>query len=170
MRTPSQFATAYELGRSKRALADALPLLPPVIAAVGAGCWLEVGSALVQGVVAPVLLGAFLFLRWRGLELGRGAMYGLAAGALPLLVPTVLAWNGMACDACPAWCRVACAVAGGIGGVILGSRARTAKSLGAGAVVATLAALLGCWPMGAATLAGMLVALAVGSGAARAAT
>lgn len=163
MPTPSQFAAAYERGRGKRALADALPLLPLVGAAVGAS------AAWAQGVLAPLLLAAFLFLRWRGLELGRGAMYGVAAGALPLLVPTVLAWNGMACDACPTWCRVACGVAGGLGGVVLGSRARTAKSLVAGAVVATLAALLGCWPMGTATLLGMLVALAVGSGAARAA-
>lgn len=158
---------AYERGRLRDAARDATPLVGLFTLVLLAA---EAGFA--QAVLALGVGATFVVLRWRGLGWGWGAVVGALAGLAPLLAPFVLGANGLGCAGpnCASWCMALCASGGLLAGLVVGASSRSWGALVGGGLVAALAGAVGCWPMGATTMVGMVGALLAGeivAGAAR---
>jgi hypothetical protein len=143
-----QAQAAYERGRRRLGLRQALLVLP-----VGAlAIWR--GSALEQG---PIALGVFLMVAafaWRGGALGRAVWPGLLGGTVAFGLPLLATAGGLAPVGCgaTAGCLSAC-IAGGVGaGIAIGRLAGPRSSLLAALAIAGGLAALSCLPLGASAL------------------
>lgn len=160
MSLPSDVRSAYERGRLRDALISAVPVLVlPILGIVLTRC---AAGAVVLGIV---LLVAFVAARWRGQSWAQGAAIGVLAGALAAAAPICLWLDGAGCvgPACPGWCAPVCGIAGVVAGIFVGLRARDLRALATGALVASVSAALGCWPLGLAMGAGAVAAIGVGA-------
>ncbi|MCB9760083.1 MAG: hypothetical protein H6739_09640 [Alphaproteobacteria bacterium] len=157
---------AYERGRVRLAAETLLVTAPMVVAASLLGApW-----PLVAGLGA-VLIGASLWMRWRGLDWGAAVAPGLAAGALGFAIPwAAQVFGGAACAS--AGCALHCVLPGLTGGLlaggVLGTRADVRWSVALPALgLATLASALGCLTLGLVGLGALAGALIVGTGTSR---
>jgi hypothetical protein len=151
---------AYERGRLRHAAVRAL-LLVPVGALAAAGGRANASTAGALAVLTLVMVA----LWWRGLDWGRGAEVGLAAGSIAFAAPFFLAAVGLGCsgDACSASCRLMCSGGGVVSGVMAGvalSRHPSATFAVAVTLVSVAFASVGCIDMGLVT-AGTVVATLV---------
>ena len=167
---------AYERGRVAKAMRTSLLVLPMIL--VSFGCC---GNRSASIAFAGVLVALVASLVWRGGDVGRAVVPGLAAGAVPL---------GIALLACPAcdrvgvsgtWPMAICVVGGVLSGAMVArfaaraspdashatsdqpahARARRATFLVTAGAVAALAGSLGCVVMGAGGVAAMAAGLAL---------
>jgi hypothetical protein len=144
----------YELGRARFAAPYG------IAAAVVVACaWLvaaptPVGIAL--GLALTVVCVAFPFA---SRSLARQVRPGLLAGLVPMVAALGSVEAAGCATACTPWCAPLCTLAGLCVGVWLArSRARWGALL-----IAALTVAVGCLPLGAGTLVGALVGIAVGS-------
>lgn len=158
---------AYERGRLGVAALGALPFA--VLAAI-AGCARAARSPMVL-VTGVLLFAAAIFLRWRGRELGRGALVGGAAGLVPFVGLHVarVASSFESARTCAIVCGAVAIVTGTVAGLHIGRfAARTARPVAAwtsAAAVAALTGALGCLSIGAGALAGVVFGIVAGSAA-----
>jgi len=155
---------AYEVGRFWFA-ARRSALLIPVVALALLGCN-RPAATLACGALLLLVVAVLL---WRGREYGRGVTPGLAAGALPLLLPIVARASGHFCvsGACillPSLCLIG-GVSGGLALALLTPRPRDCQGIAflAATLVAALAGSLGCLLYGFLGLAVMIAGLVAGA-------
>ena len=155
-----QARQAYEWARLRSALPWAL-----VGVALGAiAVWRGAPHA---GGFAGVLAMLLVWLRWRGQDIGRAVIPGLAAGSLGYAAPLIYAAQHGCCagSSCSDACTMVCAV-GGLGTGLLLARAviKGPQALGfavAVSAVAGMTAAVGCTAMGWVGLVGVAVGWAV---------
>ncbi|MEZ4317009.1 MAG: hypothetical protein R3F61_05885 [Myxococcota bacterium] len=148
---------AYEWGRLRGALGWTVP------AVLFAGGSRVVGGVELAGALGGVLAVLLVGLRWRGGDLGRGVVPGLASGLLAWGVP--LAWvcgDGPCVTACSPACLVVTGVAGGLGGLLLW-RSVGSTSAVAALAIASVCASMGCLALGTGGLVGVAAVLVVGA-------
>ena len=160
MNLPPRVRGAYERGRARDAAVSTLPVL--LLPALGVGLARGATGAIVASVV---LVGGFALLRWRGQSWSQGAVLGVLAGAIAAAAPFCIALDGSGSigAAWAAWCLPVCGGAGVVAGMIVGARARDARAFASGALLASVATALGCWPMGVGMVASASAALIVGA-------
>jgi hypothetical protein len=157
---------AYERGRAQLGLTRAT-LVAPLAALAFLQC--TTASALPVALAVTVLAGLVGVSTWRGLDYGRGASVGLAAGLAPCALPLLSTATGLFCSATICAVMPAACVAGGfVGGLVLGTRRRgprqTASRFWMSAIGVTLAAgTVGCLGAGLMGLVGMVAGLAGGA-------
>lgn len=159
MNLPPELRGAYERGRVRDAAISALPVL--LLPVIGIGLAKGAMGAIVASIVLVVGFGV---LRWRGQSWSQGAIVGVFAGAVAAAAPICIALDGSGGigKACATWCLPICGTAGVIAGLIVGARSRDLRALFAGVGLATAAAAIGCWPMGATMVGSAATALIVG--------
>jgi hypothetical protein len=157
----SRARSAYERGRFVHALRAAWLALPMIALSVS----LTQRPALSLGAGSVLLLLA-LALRFRGGPSGRAVMPALTAGLVPLLLPMIMRMGGHCCIAGACWpvCMIGCIMGGVAAGLMIGfASALEREGRGAFLVAATLisglSGMLGCAIVGAAGMAGMLLAV-----------
>jgi hypothetical protein len=157
----SRARIAYERGRVIHALRAAWLALPMVALSLS----LTHRPELSLGAGALLVLLA-LGLRVRGGAGGRAVMPALTAGLVPLLLPMIMRMGGHCCIAGACWpvCMIGCILGGAAAGLMIGfASALEREGRGAFLVAATmisgLSGMLGCAIVGAAGMAGMLLAV-----------
>lgn len=150
---------AYESGRARQAAWAASPTL--AIALVAA---LMSDRPLTTAIIGAALYIAAALLSWRGRQLGRGVLPGVAAGLVPFAAAHAARVYGHLCtpEGCVSICVPACLAGGVAAGVLLSRALRRSERLGASWAsacgVAALTGALGCACVGF----GGVVALAAG--------
>jgi len=152
---------AYERSRMTLATWQTLPLA------------FLVGLALFLGgrVQTSLMLGAALlalgwFFAWRGRELGRAILPGVAAGVVPLALALAAQAYGHVCtgSGCMSLCVPACSFGGAVAGFLVAyaARASTARgrTIAASSALALLGGSLGCSCVGYGGVVGLGVGLA----------
>jgi hypothetical protein len=152
---------AYERGRVLHALRAGWLALPMIALSVS----LAHRPELSLGAGGLLVLLA-LFMRFRGGPSGRAVMPALIAGVAPLLLPMIMRMGGHCCVAGACWpvCMIGCIVGGVAAGLMIGfASALERESRGGFLIAATLitglSGVLGCAIVGAAGMAGMLLAV-----------
>jgi len=153
---------AYERGRVLLGLRTSGFVVPMALVS-WAAC--DQPAASLAGAVALATLVTLAV--WRGQQLARGARLGLAAGAIPLLVPVLAACAGHLCSASLCLLFPTACLAGGVaGGACLGLFAGRAglgpQGLACAGLAAWLAGSLGCLVAGALGIGVLLAGLAAG--------
>jgi hypothetical protein len=161
-RTEDRARRAYEMSRLRRAILAFAPIFVLVVVAAIAGR--RSGPTFAFGA------GLFAFgvvLLWRGRDIKRAVLPGLAAGLAPLALAICARHAGHVCmgDQCMAVCVPACA-AGGLaaGAVIAWIAIRRRRGLGfwlAASGVALFTGAMGCVCAGASGLVGLGLGFAV---------
>jgi hypothetical protein len=157
---------AYELGRLRRS-APTLLLVVPVVALAA----LAPGDRPVKVVAGAAVALLALALGWWGGAAGRAVLPGVAAGAAPLVMPTLVR-TFHACRLgmpCLPMCLVACVAGGLLGGLIVlraaplgdGARGGRRAFLAAAVAEAALLGAMGCAFVGLVGVGAMLVTLVV---------
>jgi hypothetical protein len=153
--------SAYERGRVVHALRAAWLALPMVAFSMT----LAERPQLSLGAGALLII-LTLALRYRGGPTGRAVMPALIAGLVPLLLPMLMRAGGPCCIAGACWpvCMIGCILGGVTAGLMIGfASVLERESRGAFLIAATLisglAGVLGCSIVGAAGMAGMLLAV-----------
>jgi hypothetical protein len=153
---------AYELGRIRRAL-----WVIAFIAPIGALCVLlspRKGECL---CLLVVLLAFVIGMRWHGRRAGGNASVGLIAGALPLAAGILLALEPSICGG--PGCILGASLVALVAGVWIAWRLRhESESLDgylAVAGIAVLSASVGCIALGLIGVLGVVIGIALGSGA-----
>jgi hypothetical protein len=116
-RLERQARARYELGRLRRALLGALPLLPVLLLAL---CLSQrPASTLCFGLGAAALS---VLLLWYGRDPQRAVLPGLAAGLIPLVL-SLCANQLHQCgpDGCSSFCAPACTLGGAVAGLAVAS-------------------------------------------------
>lgn len=139
---------AYERGRRRLGLRQALLVLPVGALAVWRGTWLEQG---------PIALAVFLLVAayaWRGGLWGRAVWPGLLGGTVAFGLPLLATVTGLAPAGCGATTGcLSAAIAGGVGaGICVGRLAGPQRSMLAALAIAGGLAALSCLPLGASAL------------------
>jgi hypothetical protein len=157
--------SAYERGRIVHALRGAWLALPMVAFSMT----MSHRPELSLGAGVPLIVLA-LALRYRGGPTGRAVLPALIAGLVPLLLPMIMRMGGHCCIAGACWpvCMIGCILGGVTAGLMIGfGSALERESRGAYLVAATLisglSGVLGCAIVGAAGMAGMLLAVVAAS-------
>jgi hypothetical protein len=153
---------SYELGRAKRALWGALPVL--VVGAIAASFTHRPASTAWFGAAAFGLGALFL---WYGRDAQRAVLLGLSAGLPPLAL--ALCANGMHhCSGvgCTTWCVPACTLGGVLAGLAVSSVANARRAslmfwLSASALTLSTGAM-GCACVGYMGVIGLSVGYAAG--------
>jgi hypothetical protein len=152
----------YELGRLRRAVLGALPLL--VLGGVALCLTQRPTSTLCFGLGA---LAAAVGMLWYGQTAQQAVLPGLSAGLLPLVL-SLCANQIHHCGAngCSSLCAPACTLGGTLAGLLVMSVARR-RGLGLGFVlgasgVALLTGAMGCTCIGSAGLVGLGVGYGLG--------
>lgn len=109
---PRRVRRAYELGRLRQSLWDALPALPLGMAMVA------VAPGLTNLLIALGMILAVVALRWLGRTASRGVGPALALAWIPLFLPIVSLRIGHFCT--PTYCHSVCQIACSVGGIISG--------------------------------------------------
>jgi hypothetical protein len=142
--------------------------------------WLAVPMIALSLTMAPrpelslgagaLLLALAIGLRFRGGPSGRAVVPALLAGMAPLLMPLLMRAGGHCCIAGACWpvCMIGCIVGGASAGLMIGftsvlEREALGEFLIAATVIAGLSGVLGCAIVGAAGMAGMLLAVIAAS-------
>ncbi|MCB9676241.1 MAG: hypothetical protein H6737_14055 [Alphaproteobacteria bacterium] len=147
---------AYERGRLRRALPWGLWAVGFTVAAaaVGAPFALPLGTLLAAWLVG---------FQWRGGELARGVVPGLAAGSIAFLAPVAWACQSGACtSACTTTCTAMAVASGGVGGLLLWNRVGSTSAVSALLVAATAGAM-GCLALGTSGLVGVAAVVVAGA-------
>jgi len=112
---PGEIARAYEVGRLRWSLGQALPALGLATAALVLVSW----QAALLGVA---LFAVAAVASWIGGGYARGVRVGLVLGALPFVAAQLGPALGHACGAhaCTPWCVAACACSGVVAGTFGG--------------------------------------------------
>jgi hypothetical protein len=157
--------SAYERGRLVHALRAAWLALPMVAFSLTLAHRPQL--SLSAGALLIVLAFA---LRYRGGPSGRAVMPALIAGLVPLLLPMIMRMGGHCCVAGVCWpvCMIGCILGGVTAGLMIGfASALERESRGAFLIAATLisglSGVLGCAIVGAAGMAGMMLAVIAAS-------
>lgn len=153
---------AYELGRTRQALAGALPLL--LTAALAASIGPRPESALWLGALS---FGVAVLLLWYGRDAQRAVLPGFVAGLVPLGL--ALLANGVhhcGVHGCGSWCVPACTLGGLVAGLAVASvgnalRAGTTFWV-SGSAIALLTGAMGCACAGYVGVIGMAVGFSAG--------
>lgn len=158
MTIPNPIIHAYERGRLRDAMLGAIPFVVLVVVAVAAS-----GATMGARALSVALLGGVILAGWRGLSWSRGARIGLLGAALAILAPAGLVAAGWACGGpgCGGWCASVCGTAGVVGGLIIGLKSRDWSMLATGALIVSVAAALGCWPMGVGVVVSTVAAVGI---------
>ncbi|HEU4582444.1 MAG TPA: hypothetical protein VFS67_29505 [Polyangiaceae bacterium] len=122
-RLERQARARYELGRLRRALLGALPLLPVSLIAL---CLSQrPASTLCLGLCSAALS---VFLLWYGRDPQRAVLPGLAAGLIPLAL-SLCANQLHQCgpDGCSSFCAPACTLGGAVAGLAVASVGKRRK-------------------------------------------
>jgi hypothetical protein len=153
----SSVRSAYERGR----LVHALRLTAPLLLLGGFALLFDRRPAVMLGLGGLLFVTEAIFV-WRGQQLGRGALAGLAGGAIPLAFGLCMQAYGRWCGGLPmmASCTVVCGAGGLLAGLWIAWVARRQPSpfsfvLAAGAS-ALLVGSIGCACAGAGGFAGLL--------------
>jgi len=156
---------AYERGRLVYGM-HALWLAAPMIA-------LSLTMAPERGLsfgAGGLLVALAVGLRYRGGAMGRAVIPALLAGLPPLLMPLLMRAGGHCCIAGACWpvCMIGCIVGGASAGLMIGfssvlEREGRGSFLIAATTIAGLSGVLGCAIVGAAGMAGMLLAVIAAS-------
>jgi hypothetical protein len=142
--------------------------------------WLAVPMIALSLTMAPrpqlslgagaLLLALAIGLRFRGGPTGRAVVPALLAGMAPLLMPLLMRAGGHCCVAGACWpvCMIGCIVGGASAGLMIGfasvlEREGRGQFLIDATVIAGLSGVLGCAIVGAAGMAGMLLAVIAAS-------
>jgi len=142
--------------------------------------WLAVPMVALSLTMAPrpelslgaggLLLVLAVGLRFRGGPSGRAVFPALLAGLAPLLMPLLMRAGGHCCVAGACWpvCMIGCIVGGASAGLMIGftsvlEREGRGQFLISATVIAGLSGVLGCAVVGAAGMAGMLLAVVAAS-------
>lgn len=154
---------AYELRRLLRQLPVALFAIPVMV----------LGPIGLPAPVSPwlhgLVLGAGLVIvRWRGQDVGRGAVPGLLAGLAVMAVPLLACEHGVCPIGPSAQLALLCTAVAAIGGAALALCSlsccrRPLLFLLSATAVASVTGVAGCALAGVAGILGMLAGLAVGS-------
>jgi hypothetical protein len=153
---------AYERGRALLGLRLAAVVVP-----LAALSWIACGNAAATLLGSVALTALVAASGWHGRDVGRGARIGLAAGAVPLLLPILVHFTGHLCDrsVCmlfPAACLVG-GVAGGVAVGLLATRAGLgASGLASAGLAAWLCGSLGCLVAGSVGITVLVLGLALG--------
>jgi hypothetical protein len=158
----SRIRRAYEKGRVRHAIAASAPVL-----ALGALVLLVDRRPAVVLSLAGLLFATEALFVWRGQQLGRGALAGLAGGAIPLAFGLCMQVYARLCGSMlvgPA-CTAVCAAGGLLAGFWIAWVARRQPSriafAGAAATTAVLMGAIGCACAGLAGVVGLLAGIAV---------
>lgn len=153
---------AYEWGRMGWATWVAIPLALVLAASLWVGA--PPTGAIALTIVAMV---SSVAARWRGGDLARGVVPGLAAGLIPWSAAVLVRPMGHYCTSkmCLSWCVAACAAAG-IASMLVMARAPAAKRttgywVSAGGTSALVGAI-GCSCAGHSGIIAMLFGMAIG--------
>ncbi|WP_437281253.1 hypothetical protein WME90_12035 [Sorangium sp. So ce375] len=136
---------AYERGRARRAALAAAPTI-----AVGLVATLMSDRPVTTAILGAALYVAAALLSWRGQQLGRGVLPGVAAGLVPFATAHAARIYGHLCtpEGCVSICVPACLAGGVAAGVLLSRALRRSERLGASWAsacgVAALTGALGC--------------------------
>jgi hypothetical protein len=156
---------AYELGRWRHGLGAAPAVLVMVALSFGLG-----GNPALASAAGVALLGLSVVFGWRGQVWGRAVLPGLLAGSAPLVLPPLLRSAGYCCigNSCWSFCMLGCTMGGLLAGVAIGFASAAEKEgrgkfLCAATLLAGLAGILGCAIVGAAGIAGMVLAVILSS-------
>jgi hypothetical protein len=157
--------SAYERGRVVHAIRAAWLALPMVAFSMTLAHRPELSLGAGAGLIVLALA-----LRYRGGPTGRAVMPALIAGLVPLLLPMIMRMGGHCCIAGACWpvCMIGCILGGVTAGLMIGfASALERESRGAFLIAATaisgLSGVLGCAIVGAAGMAGMLLAVVAAS-------
>jgi hypothetical protein len=150
---------SYELGRLRRTVKDSW-----VVALIVTVGFLRHSDVLLTAVAAALLFIATTFFSWRGEGWSRAIWPGFAAGAVPLVVPSLAPAKSVCWIAGSCWpvCSLLCPLSGLVAGLALGALAsrqdggKLAMLVGS-TFVAGLTGAIGCALAGAMGIAGMLV-------------
>jgi len=152
----------YELGRLRRALAGAAPVLIAAIVAVAASQrpW----SAASFGMAALVAAVAFL---WWGREPQRAVLPAIAAGLIPLVMALAAShWHACGASGCTSFCVPACTAGGVLAGLaIAGIGLKRRAGLGfwlAASGLAVLEGAMGCSCVGGGGVVGLMAGFSLG--------
>jgi len=155
---------AYELGRVRTALRVALVIVP-----LATLCLIESRGRSAVACMSVLLLAAAVWLRWCDRRGTDAVTTGLLAGSIPLVAGLVVDRLDLHCglSGADSFCTTFSILLGaGAGMLIAVSQRRTgarASSVLIAAVVAALAAGLGCVRLGTVGLASMLAGVVLGS-------
>ena len=154
---------AYEVGRF-RVASRVILLLAPIIAL----CLLETRERGPCACCAALLLVASIWLRWQDRAGVEHVTTGLLAGGIPLAFAFVLRCIDPHCASAGvfSYCTAISILLGGVTGTIAALRARGANARGSlafAAAIAALAASLGCFRLGLASVVGVVVGIVLGS-------
>jgi hypothetical protein len=161
-RLESRVRHAYERGRLRHALAVSAPVL-----LLGALVLLVDRRPLVIGGLAGLLFATEALFVWRGQQLGRGALAGLAGGAIPLVFGLCMQVYARVCGGMLATpiCTTVCTAGGLLAGLWIARIAHRQPSrlafAGAAAATAVLMGAIGCSCAGLAGVVGLLAGIAV---------
>ncbi len=160
----AQAQRSYELGRLRRTVKDSWAVA--LVVTVGL---LRHSDFLLTAAAAAVLFIATTLFSWRGEGWSRAIWPGFAAGAFPLVVPSLAPAKSVCWIAGSCWpvCSLLCPLSGLLAGLALGalaSRQDMAKlpMLVGSTLVAALTGAIGCALAGAMGIAGMIVAGSLG--------
>lgn len=156
-----QALRAYDLGRLRHAVRNAVVLVTPLLALSLYGC----GAPAATIVLGSSLAALVALFTWRGGAWRRALGPGLLAGLVPFAIPVVAEITGSGCSG--GNCRpleIACVLGGLSGGAFLGWTApRYPRSwhapLAGAAGVAWLTGALGCIVLGTLGLTGVGLAI-----------
>jgi hypothetical protein len=157
-RLMAQAQRSYELGRLRRTVKDSWAVA--LVVTVGL---LRHSDFLFTVAAAALLFIATTLFSWRGEGWSRAIWPGFAAGALPLVLPSLAPAKSVCWIAGSCWpvCSLLCPLSGFAAGLALGALAsrqdagRLAMLVGS-TVVAGLTGTIGCALAGAMGIAGML--------------
>jgi hypothetical protein len=116
---------AYELGRARRALLGFLP----VLGLVGGACLLS-DSPSWTGSLGLCMFFLGVVMLWRGRDLKRAVLPGVAAGSVPLVLVLCARHFGHMCTgtSCSTLCMQACAAGGAVAGLAVASVGNSRRS------------------------------------------
>lgn len=152
----------YERARLVRSVLGFLPVVLLVLVATSLN-----RRSLAAATFGGVLFATGVVLLWRGRELAKGVLPGVASGLVPLSFALVAnLGHGCAAGHCSTWCLPACTAGGVVAGVIvstIGLRHRLGLGfwLG-GASMSLLTGAMGCSCVGFSGVLGMLAGFATG--------
>lgn len=150
---------AYERGRARHAAWTATPTLAVGLVAT----WMS-DRPLITALIGVALYAAAALLSWRGRQLGRGVLPGVAAGLVPFTAAHAARVYGHLCtpEGCVSICVPACLAGGIAAGALLAGALRRSDRLGASwASACGVAALTGALACACVGFGGVL-ALAIG--------
>jgi hypothetical protein len=154
-------ARAYEIGRLRMA-ARSLAMIVPLAAA----CVMLNSEKQLSLYVAVGLAAAMMLLRWRNRRGVIAANVGMQGGAMLLVLGIVICALDMPGDFWAAGCAALCVIAALVSGLWIGMQP-LADGQRAGrwpaTTIAVLTATLGCIDLGLSLLAGIILALTLGS-------